>query len=353
MEKQKKIKNINKIIAKWILRILHFAIIGVLPFLLVFFVVPHFCIAPTNYGANVVTITTAEEFVDAINANSVLKASKKRFDLGNDIILDRGDLTRLNSIDNGMGEEGALLYGKFDGNGHTIKIDHTISKPIFKQIYGTICNLKIQCKDLDGTSEDVSQSCVLAETNYGIISDIRLDINRIALDGGRKNNVAGLVNNNLGTIRCCVVTVDLVSANAAFLSDERVLGEWYSRFGAVATNNIGQGIIEDVFVKVDFVDNFVVLTLAVYNMNGSRNMAIGAAIGFWGNKENINRVCIIDIKYASTLWDIVKLADGETIDLKSEQQISKNDNNFEKWSKSIWEIENGQLPQIAWHEANV
>lgn len=163
-----------------------------------------------------VLITNESEFVAA------LSEKKKHYKLCNDI-----ELSSEIQIDN--------FSGVIDGNGHKLILKNT-SKPLFKNLNGTIKNLTIGAVDISG---EISQnfSClaekvygyvvnvgislnidvgfsVLEDTyisgiaieNYGVIDQVKVEIFGRAKNNGKTNcYVSGVAGENYGSISNCEI----------------------------------------------------------------------------------------------------------------------------------------------------
>ncbi len=238
-------------------------------------------------------VSNAKQLISQIEYGS-RTGEKLNIILKNDIELDQPDVDTLLNIPNREGGKGAWLYGKLDGQYNKIyfKQNVILKAPLFNCIAkdAVICNLTIDNSLLYAQRANGALA-TLSHTNMGALSNIRLDNCTVNLSGaGDKNlSVSGLVVYNFGKISCCAAKIDVV-----FLSDsledkkyfsqdgQKINVRWKSQFGAIATECVEGGIIENIVVQVKFPKNFAPMTLAPYSNveEQERNLIVGYVVGY-------------------------------------------------------------------------
>lgn len=289
-------------------------------------------IGRSAFSDEILKIYNADQFVSAISANSKSGAEKKQLELHSDVVLTKEHVAMLRGLDNNIGEKGALLYGSLDGYGHSLTVNARLEAPLFSQICesGRVLRLEVICSEVKSGESPAKQLCALAAVNNGKIENVKLTIDSLSI--GAESDVGGLVGYNYGMIHHCVVNVKEVAVSNAYIGKEKISLIWRNRVGFVATNNSSEGKVDGVFVHIGFPEDFVVLSMPMYNQNGNKNLTVGYAFSSCGG--NVQDVFVVDGRYTITACDVKKLGDSAIRSVTKTYLVPAT---FENWT-SEWKF---------------
>lgn len=200
----------------------------------------NFLLGDFDSRTNAYNINYSREFLNAMylidNYNNYLN-----FNLNNDLYF---DLYTYISVEENY-------YGTFNGNNYCIERLKLNNNPIFKNLYGEICNLELY--NYIDTEYSYHALSVVAQNNYGVIRNFT--VNNSAYYDIESETFSGYVVNNHGTIDSCKIyipTNTVVNSNSfsGYVYDNygtvKNCSYYFnsnsinSHFGGIAINNYSQ-----------------------------------------------------------------------------------------------------------------